>query len=325
MADQPQRFTLQAIHPDFGCPAFEAMFVVDRLEDLRELLGGAADDDPELEAHYHLEPAELAAIARRFDVPFDPDGREAVLCRWAWRRDNVSYLVHTGFELPLMLEGRKPFARMGTDSYPPHKHWNEERFDNYVAQGLLHKEVELEPFSEPRRMKGGQIIEGWRTVYYALKGQEWRIAAWKLVSKASAKEGWNHTFERLEGMLFGYEDWQNDWWIERLRKQRHEFGTLLVYAAVMPQELATIETAGHRSLPAMKRSIKLFTAFTEISEDDEQRRSLLTAEATHLVRFRVRTLPFLELVGNEQAAIRELSPDRVPDLNRLIQDAIEVV
>jgi hypothetical protein len=27
-------------------------------------------------------------------------------------------------------------------------------------------------------------------------------------------DGWNEHFERLEGMLFGYEDWQNDWWIK---------------------------------------------------------------------------------------------------------------
>src|SRR5262249_39646812 len=170
MSDQPQRFILQAIHPDLGCPAFEAMFIVDRLEDLRELLGGAAGDDPELQAHYCLEPAELAAIASRFDVPFDPAGREACLCRWTWRRDNVPYLVHTGFELPLMLDGHKPFARMGTDSYPPHKHWNEERFEHYVAQGLLYKEVDLEPFSQPHTTRDGRVIEGWRTVYYALKG-----------------------------------------------------------------------------------------------------------------------------------------------------------
>ena len=26
-------------------------------------------------------------------------------------------------------------------------------------------------------------------------------------------------FERLEGMLFGYEDWQNDWWLEDIRKR----------------------------------------------------------------------------------------------------------
>src|SRR5438132_12691490 len=96
MSDQPQRFILQAIDPDLGCPAFETMFIVDRLEDLRILLGQAADDDPALEADYRLEPAEVVAIAGRFNVPFDPGEREAWLCKWTRRREEVPYLVHTG-------------------------------------------------------------------------------------------------------------------------------------------------------------------------------------------------------------------------------------
>jgi hypothetical protein len=77
MSDQLQRFILQAIDPDFGCPAFEIMFAVAHLDELRHILGEAADNDPELEMHYRLEPAEVAAIGRRFEVPFDPGDREA--------------------------------------------------------------------------------------------------------------------------------------------------------------------------------------------------------------------------------------------------------
>jgi hypothetical protein len=36
--------------------------------------------------------------------------------------------------------------------------------------------------------------------------------------------GWNETFERLEGMLYGYEDWQIDWWIAHLRELRRASG-----------------------------------------------------------------------------------------------------
>jgi hypothetical protein len=324
MSDQLQRFILQAIDPDFGCPAFEAMFAVARLDELRHILGEAADNDPELEMHYRLEPAEVAAIGRRFDVPFDPGGREAWLCPWKRMRDDIPYLVHTGYELPLMLEGRKQFARMGGEYYPPHRHWNEDRFDHYVAQGLLHKEVELAPFGEPYRTKSGHTVEGLRTVYYALKGQEWRIDAWKLISKAS-KEGWNDTFERLEGMLFGYEGWQNDWWIEHLRRQRSKFGTLLVYLAMTAEELAAVAALGHRSLPPVRRSLELFVAFTEDSSDDEHRHSLKTSDRHTLVRLRVKARAFLDLIGNKQAAVHELPADRILELNRLILEAIEVV
>jgi hypothetical protein len=59
-----------------------------------------------------------------------------------------------------------------------------------------------------------------REVCYTRKGEEWRIQAWKLISAASRKSGWNESFERLEGMLFGYEDWQMEWWVSHIREQK---------------------------------------------------------------------------------------------------------
>jgi len=218
MTKQPRRFILEAIDADLGYPAFEALFVVARPEELRAILGEAAAEDPDLNWVYTLEPEELLAISRKFEVPFDPQGRTTRLYQWTHARE-VPYLIHTGYELALLLEGRKQFARMSYE-YPPERHPEEERFDRYVTQGVLHKEVELEPFARPIRGKFGQTFEGVRYAYYTRKGEEWRIAAWKLVSKASAKAGWNESFERLEGMLFGYEEWENDWWIEDLRKRR---------------------------------------------------------------------------------------------------------
>src|SRR5882757_5077673 len=158
MTTQPRRFILQALDPDHGSPVFEALFVVERLEDLRVLLGTAADDDPDLRMFYTLEPAEIAAVSGRFDVPFEPGGRTTCLYQWTGLRE-IPYLVHTGYELPLLLEGRKQFARMGGE-YPPARHDLEDRFDHYVAQGILHKEVEFEKFAEPIRAKNGRVFEG---------------------------------------------------------------------------------------------------------------------------------------------------------------------
>ncbi|WP_210180568.1 hypothetical protein [Rhodoplanes sp. Z2-YC6860] len=89
----------------------------------------------------------------------------------------------------------------------------EHRFDQWVDKGMLHREVVIEPFDVPAK---GYL--GTRTVFYTPKGEEWRIPAHKLIWRASAK-GWNETFERLEGMLFGYEDWQCDWWIDHLSQR----------------------------------------------------------------------------------------------------------
>jgi hypothetical protein len=320
---KPRRFILQAIHPDYGCPAFETMFAVEQLDELRSLLGEAAKSDPDLEYHYTLEPAEVRAINRQFDVHFDSGGRVACLCRWTWLR-GVPYLVHTGYELPLMLEGRKQFARM-CEEYPPERHYGEDQFDHYVAQGLLHKKVETEKFAKPTRLKNGHVFDGLRTVYYTRQGEEWRIEAWNLIEEASRKSGWNETLERLEGMLFGYEDWQNDWWIESLRKRGQQFGTILLYLAVTASELSGIEHTGFRALPPMNRMLTVGSALGDEPSGDELQRLGCTDDWLSLVRFRVKARAFLELIGMKQERFHRLPPNRIKDLNRLIVESVEIV
>jgi hypothetical protein len=320
---QPRRFILQALDPEYGHPAFETMLVVERPEELRTLLGAAADDDPRLEMSYTLDSADIAAINRHFGLRFDPQGRQTSLYQWTRLRE-APYLVHTGYELALMIEGRKQFARMGGDYYPPDRYEVEDRFDRFVAQGLLHKEVELEKFAEPLRLKDGRVLEGFRTVYYTRIGQEWRIAAWQLISRASRKTGWNENFERLEGMLFGYEDWQNDWWIDDLRARGLTWGTALLYLAVTQSGLAGIEDAGYRALPRLTGSVKLVCSTWEKLDGTELRRLMEVPGAVALVRFRVKVRPFLDLVSEKQASVHELPSDRIKDLNRLIVGDIEV-
>ena len=196
------RFILQARHPEYGCPAFETMFTIQRLEDLQVLLGPDARRDPEIRQLYWLEPADLAAIYQRFGVTFEAGDHEVSLVRWQALRA-TPYLVHTGYELPLLLDGREKLARFH-DEYPPHEHGWEEQFDRFVAQGLLHKEVDVERFDKPHRFSSGHVIEGLRTAWYTPPGEEWRIQAFRLITKT--RGSWNETLERLEGMLYGYDD-----------------------------------------------------------------------------------------------------------------------
>jgi hypothetical protein len=222
VTEQRHRFILQAIHPEYACPAFETMFSIERLEALQVLLGPDAEDDPQLDHKvYWLDRADIAAISQCFDVAFESCSDEVVLFKTNERDKRIPYLVHTGYELPLMLDGRKKLARMYHE-YPPHRHLYEEQFDLFVAQGLLHKEVDVAPFEKPIRAASGKVFDGLRTAYYAPKGEEWRIKAFRLLEKAQAKCGWNDTLERLEGMLYGYEDWQNDWWADYRRQLREE-------------------------------------------------------------------------------------------------------
>ncbi len=144
---QSRHFILQALDPEYGHPAFETMLIVERPEELRALLGAAADEDRDLEMWYSLDPADVAAINGHFGLRFDPEGRKTSLYKWTQSRE-APYLVHTNYELVLMIEGRKQFARMGGDYYPPDRYEGEDRFDRYAAQGLLHKEVDLPKLPE---------------------------------------------------------------------------------------------------------------------------------------------------------------------------------
>jgi hypothetical protein len=193
----------------------QARFKVADPDRLRVLLD-AGDDDLNLDRIYYLDDTEAVRLAEAFDIKLDwaaldfPD-REFIVNRVRPAQARIPYLVHTGYELPLLLDGRKKLARF-TEPYPPMSFDGEDRFDHWVAAGQLHKEVETEPFKDGTENRFGW--QGTRRIYYTTKGEEWRIPASKLLWDAAARAGWNEYYERLEGMLFGYEDWQNNWWIE---------------------------------------------------------------------------------------------------------------
>ncbi len=213
-------FVLEVFDRDQWCPVFQARFEVSDLEALRVALGPQADDDHELRRLYSLDRIELAKVVETFGVAFDPGALWSIQPDiWLHRLrciDLAPYLVHTGYELPLLLDGRKKLARM-VELYPPETFEGEDRFNHWVAEGKLHREEVLLP-----RDPSAKRYFGHRTVYYALKGEEWRIAAWKMISAAASKTGWNEGFERVEGMLFGYEDWQMDWWMDNWRRRRQQ-------------------------------------------------------------------------------------------------------
>src|SRR5438046_493332 len=170
-----RRFILEAFDRQQWCPVLQAMLAIDDLDPLRAILGGMADGDPELEWIYHLDDHELAAVATKFNVAFDAaqlDSNELDFNLFRWRqRDQTPYLVHTGYELPLLLDGRKKLARM-SNMYPPMTFQGEDRFDDWVAKGVLHREDVDEPFDAPVTTSRGRTCLGQRTVYYTPKGEE---------------------------------------------------------------------------------------------------------------------------------------------------------
>lgn len=244
------RFILQAIDPALGCPVLQALFRVGDVETLRSLLGEDAAGDAELRSNYMLDPATLRAIIEQFEVAFDPEGRECWLCR-ARSIDDVPYLVHTGYELFLMLEGVKPFAKF-TVEYPVDADDLQEDalFEPHVQSGLLNRRAVDIPFDRPVRVSSARVFEGVRRVFYACRGEEWRIDAYILLQRQLDHGPWNETLERLEGALLGYTDEQNDWWLAWRRRDNASavFSDRTAYIAVDADELAWIRAVGERAL-----------------------------------------------------------------------------
>ncbi len=115
-----------------------------------------------------------------------------------------------------MLEGRKPFATF-SEFYP--SKWFEDLlapFEPFIQSGRITCRIVDTPMPELKTRCPD--LEGFRRVYFALPGEEWRIDAYE-ASIVNGTAEWDDALERLQGSLLGYEDWQNDWWIEhRYRK-----------------------------------------------------------------------------------------------------------
>lgn len=318
-------FIVQVFDRERWCAVLQAKFHVPDLEKLRAILGPGADADPDLRHGYRLDDGELVALVAEFGVRFDPgqvDIRERDIDLFRLSHSTIPYLVHTGYELPLLLDGRKKLARM-SECYPPMTFEGEDRFDHHVKEGTLHREEVLEAWEQPR----GKYL-GFRTVYYTPKGEEWRIPAMRLIWEAAGKSGgWNEYFERLEGMLFGYEDWQNDWWLNT-GPRGGGFGGASLCCAVTAAEIAWIEAAGFRALPPIHES-SLAVRFYDATAAAEMRAFMLEATGSvALLRF---NLPggyfsdFVNQLNQPGSGSWHVPGDRIPELNRKLLRPVEIV
>jgi len=119
---------------------------------------------------------------------------------------SLPYLVHTNRELGLMLKGVKPMAMFGyTDGYELGFVLRYFRmFDRHVQTGRFEKTHKREPFRD------GAFSH---SLFYTLPGERWRVDA--MLELLAVPGPWSNERERRYGTLLGYEDWQNDIWLER--------------------------------------------------------------------------------------------------------------
>ena len=162
--------------------------------------------------------ADLALLGGPSTSPLDAPVSDAV------PRNALPYALHTNRELEFMLERGKPLAHF-SDAYPSEPDEAivpEQAFAPYVANGTFEKRVFVELLNGPPPATAPRI-RGTLHVLYARPRHAWRIDAFIMMQAAAAKAGWSEGFERLEGALLGYEEWQTDAHLERLRAEPHQF------------------------------------------------------------------------------------------------------
>ena len=122
---------------------------------------------------------------------------------------SLPYLVHTNRELGLMLKGAKPlayFLHLGDDDQTECVVRYLRMFDRHVGVGRFLKEVHCNPVPQmPHRTM--------HRVFYALPGEAWRIQA--MLDLVRWEGEWSDEREWEFGSLLGYEDWQNQAWLDR--------------------------------------------------------------------------------------------------------------
>lgn len=204
-----KRFVLQAIDPTTDCVALEVVFEVADVNELRAQLRLDPEDfDPR--AEYELDRSDVDRIKSRFEVEFQPGDLRVSIRPWC-PVDALPYKVHTRRELAMMLAGTKPLA-VFIGCYPSNPEYEEipERlFEPHVKSGRF---VKREHICSESRGQGRKS----RKVLYAPPDEQWRIDAYLLLHGTAERSGWNEGFERMEGSLLGYEDWQNDAYIEMI-------------------------------------------------------------------------------------------------------------
>lgn len=202
---EKNKFIIEAVCSETHCIAADTTIETDSLSRLLDIIS-PPNGRLHPAARYDLSQEEVEQLEEAFKLEL-PHGDFFYRLRCWHRLDNLPYKPHTNRELKMMLEGVKPFAAF-SETHPSDVDFEvipESLFLPYVEKGLIVKRDYVSNLSSPTKT---------RFVLYARKSEEWRIDAYILIKSVSEISGWNQGFERLEGTLLGYEEWQNEAYIK---------------------------------------------------------------------------------------------------------------
>ncbi|MCL4636085.1 hypothetical protein [Burkholderia sp.] len=315
-------FILSAIDADLLYPCLEVRFETDDLDTLRRLVDPDAPEEAELDDWYRLTPAQVIAVCEVFGIEFGHDSRQGYLRRHVDTGAHMPYLVHTGYELALMVHGRKPFGFVEFNSEWLPSVELKARFDAYVARGVLHaheiiQDAPARPDRPARRI--GQI-------FYARKGEEWRFRALELIRQHINLEGDGcENMERLEGALLGYERWQNDWWIDHLARSGIGLYGASCIVKTNRTQFEWLVHAGFRALPPV--DTPTFTLYWSHWLDDDAMKAAIRddPDIEAFVQFNVGLVHIMHVADFRTAGPHEIPASLIPTINRHLVRAVRVL
>lgn len=110
-----------------------------------------------------------------------------------------TYEIHTGKELTMMLEGKKPMAMFYRIEEEDFDELDGQNFEKYVTEGQIKKFQ----FSLKYKHKNGRPDSNLLYWVYTLPEEEWRFPVLQKL-KTEGEKLWNRDMEIIEGTLLGY-------------------------------------------------------------------------------------------------------------------------
>ncbi|WP_112664650.1 hypothetical protein [Microvirga flavescens] len=242
--------------------------------------------------------------------------------------EDLSYEVHTGNELGLMRERRKPLSVFSKVVFEGDSGECEQGFSEFVQAGTFVTHEMFDLWDEPAIIHG-KVAVGYRIRLYALKDEAWRIPAYLLLRKVSEKCRWNEALERQEGALLGYTETQVDEWLDRHYKKNAGWACFTVYALVEEHVLEGIIELGRRAFPKnFLQSAHLAIVNQVPARSVFEEAELLQNESQKIIRFGVTKdffLDSLERLPLERGSLLSpLSQVGTRELNEALVTLIEI-
>ncbi|WP_086386655.1 hypothetical protein [Caballeronia sordidicola] len=167
-----------------------------------------------------LESSQVSNIESKFKISI-----KKPFCRASVRpqcfADTLPYAVHTNRELQLVVSGLKPLA-VFSEHYPEglvRKLFPESAFDELVAAGKLIKREFIEHDISMSKINPANRNVRTRYILFSTMSEEWRIDAYILLLFSGMTAGYGELYDRMQGSLLGYEEWQNAAFIKATRER----------------------------------------------------------------------------------------------------------